>query len=455
MRAEAPFSASRSPSPDGEGSEIVIGIRSIGTGLAALAAAALGAPPPSTVRPTGHPFTRELRVGPDLAADLIRDPAARYIIVDEGPGLSGSSFGAVADFLEAHGVDRSRIAFLPSHAGDLGPQASDAHRARWTAAPRPVVSMDALLLPDRLASWVETLVGPLTAPLEDVSGGAWRARFYADELDWPAVAPNWERRKFLAHAADGPWLVKFAGLGRTGAARLAVARSLHAAGFSPEPRGLVHGFLVERWHSDARPLEPGEPLSTEVERVAAYLSLRSCLFPASDGSGASLETLLKMARYNAAQLLGDRRAAALDHWRPRLGDLAPRVHRVRTDNRLDAHEWLRLPDGRLLKADALDHSAAHDLIGCQSIEWDVAGAATELGLSIVPLAAQVAGACGRPVDAELLAFLTPCYLAFRLGAHRMTADGLAHWPAEAARNAAAADRYAARLDAQLDGKALV
>src|SRR5215217_4658376 len=45
----------------------VIGIRSIGTGLAALVAAVLRTPLPVTVRPVGHPYRRELRIGGPLA----------------------------------------------------------------------------------------------------------------------------------------------------------------------------------------------------------------------------------------------------------------------------------------------------------------------------------------------------------------------------------------------------
>ncbi len=78
----------------------VIGIRSIGTGLAALVAAALDAAIPATVRPVGHPFRREIRIDTALAEHLTADPDRSFAIVDEGPGLSGSSFGAVADWLE-------------------------------------------------------------------------------------------------------------------------------------------------------------------------------------------------------------------------------------------------------------------------------------------------------------------------------------------------------------------
>ncbi|MBW8724435.1 MAG: hypothetical protein JF625_04660, partial [Inquilinus limosus] len=73
----------------------VIGIRSIGLTLGAVVAEACGADRLVSMRPVGHPFRREISLDPGLAADLLRDPAATYAVVDEGPGLSGSSFGAV------------------------------------------------------------------------------------------------------------------------------------------------------------------------------------------------------------------------------------------------------------------------------------------------------------------------------------------------------------------------
>jgi hypothetical protein len=87
---------------------------------------------------------------------------------------------------------------------------------------------------------------------------------------------------------------------------------------------------------------------------------------------------------------------------------------VRTDNKLDRREWLRSRDGRLLKTDALDHHQAHDLIGCQSVEWDVAGAITEFALEFGQTGRLIA-ATGLPIDASLLAFFRIAYPAFRLG----------------------------------------
>lgn len=429
----------------------VIGIRSIGTGLSALLAAELGAPAPVTLRPVGHPFGREVRVDPDLTRSVAFDRGKAFAIVDEGPGLSGSSFGAVADWLEDAGVPRERIHFFPSHGGAPGPQASAKHRERWSSAPRHLVTMDDLLLrgppSHRLESWVESLLGPLDEPLEEISGGAWRCRRYPDEGSWPPANIQQERRKFLARANGTAWLVKFAGIGETGARKLQMARQLHEAGFTPEPAGCRHGFLVERWHGELDSLDQ-VPISRRslVDQVGAYLGFRARHFPAAQHQGASLDALRRMATYNTGQALGEAAAAGLEQSLADPSALEHKVHRIYTDNRLHAWEWLVSGSG-LIKADALDHGAAHDLIGHQDVSWDVAGAIVELGLSKEEVArlCQILGQeSGRPVDQALLAFMLPCYLTFQLGAHLMAAGSLGEGP-EAIRLRRAADRYGRRL----------
>nr|WP_295833438.1 hypothetical protein [uncultured Azospirillum sp.] len=399
-------------------SPMVIGLRSIGTGLAAMAAIALKAPTPVTLRPIGHPFRRELRVSERLRAALLADPKATYVVVDEGPGLSGSSFGAVADWLEAQGVAADRIAFLPGHGGELGPQASDRHRRRWAEAVRPVVGFDDLFRSTErpfspLERWFVDSLGPPVAPLDDLSGGGWR-RLYGTSGGLPAN-PQQERRKFLLRTATGSWLLKFAGLGGAGEQALERAHALHAAGFTAEPSILRHGFLAERWLEDARPLTEVTP--DAVERLAGYLAFRAERFPAPSGSGAALADLLTMARTNVGEALGDGAAKALDGWTAdRLAELEAGLRRVVTDNRLHRWEWLRLPDGRLMKSDALDHAFAHDLIGCQDIAWDVAGGIVEFDLSDAQAEALCRAVEGAvPLDRRLLAFCIPCYIAFQIG----------------------------------------
>lgn len=378
---------------------LVIGLRSIGSGLAAVAAAALGAPAPVTLRAGGDPFARSLSIDPRLAAHLL-EGERHFVIVDEGPGLSGSSFGCVADWLEDHGVPAARIAFLPGHGGDLGPQASPRHRERWRTAQRPVVQ------PDRLHGWISILVGTITN-WSDLSGGAWRPMWNASEAAWPPVVPAWERMKFLVDTDSGQWLVRFAGLGSAGRQKLALATLLSDHGFGPQVAGLTHGWLVLRWHSDAVQTRPS------ASEVQAYLALRSRL---PGPAGASLSELVAMVRRNLPEFAG---------WDPDLRRLAPEP--VQVDGRLHAHEWLRLPDGRLLKADALDHHRSHDLVGCQDIAWDQAGAVVELGMPL-PSA--------KP---NLEAFYRVAYCAFQIGAHTL-GKGMSP-PAEQARLDAAIARY--------------
>ena len=60
-----------------------------------------------TVRPVGPPFERRLALGPRLARALTRHQGRGAAVVDEGPGLSGSSFAAVLDLLESSGWPES------------------------------------------------------------------------------------------------------------------------------------------------------------------------------------------------------------------------------------------------------------------------------------------------------------------------------------------------------------
>ena len=372
----------------------VIGIRSIGTTLGAIVAAALDAPPSQTVRPFGHPFARQVELPPEII-----EPDVHYVIVDEGPGLSGSSFGAVADWLEARGVPLDRIAFIPSHSGDLGPHATEAHRQRWHQAQRVAAEFDSAFLVRAFG------------PLEPF-----------------AIGSPFERRKFIGRANGHRVLLKFAGLSEIGERKIEISRALHAAGFTPEPLGLLHGFIVERWYDDAQPLPPGD---IPVEEIGRYIGARARLFAADESSGASINELIAMCRRNVSLALGDGAANAVNCWDAE--ELSQVVRRVSTDNKLDGEEWLRLADGRLLKTDALDHHQAHDLIGCQGVEWDVAGAIEEFGLD-ASQSARLIECAAVPVDRRLLRFYRVAYAAFRLAS------------AEVGGQAFASQGYAASLE---------
>jgi hypothetical protein len=369
----------------------VIGLRSIGLGLAAHVAGASGAVAMISLRPVGPPFRRTLRLSDRLRAQ-IGAHAGPFAVVDEGPGLSGSSFGAVLDLLESLGVARERIVVFPSHAGDLGPEADPAHRRRWAALRRVVVDFAELSRHRPVGELFADRIGP-ALQVEDLSAGAWR-----EGRPLPAF-PQQERLKFRITTADGRWLARFAGLGDVGREKFERARVLHAAGAAPEPVALRWGFLLSRW-------EDGAAAPPTPDELARYLQLRASL-PAP--AGASPAELAEMIRVNAGEL-----GLAIEVEPP---GTAPRP--VAIDGRLHAWEWIRTPAGRLLKTDALDHCRAHDLVGGQDIAWDVAGAAVEFGLheeAVERLRAAVGA------DAGLLAFCRLAYPAFQAGLWSFAGD---------------------------------
>jgi hypothetical protein len=435
----------------------VIGIRSIGTSLAALVAAAGKAEVVATVRPTGHPFARTLSLSGRLAR-MLADGAGTstlWAIVDEGPGLSGSSFGAVADWLEEWGVRRESIVFFPSHLGSLGPHASEKHRQRWETARRCVVSFEDLFTgptsPWPIERWVEDLTGRIDAPAEDVSAGRWRERLFPAGSAKPPAHLQQERRKYLLRAAGARWLLKFAGLGRSGREKLEMSSALAAAGLTPRVAGLRHGFLITPWLERARPLPLVQLSSIDrrelIEKVAEYVAFRAARWPAGPHRGASPTKLLEMAEYNAGQALGSEAGERLRVWRERLPELEALARPILTDNRMHAWEWLLTRDGRILKTDAVDHHAGNDLVGAQDPAWDLVGAIVELKFTGDEETRFLEAAARRGVKTtpRQIAFYKVAYLAFQLGWHQMAAQALAWDPEEAERLRRAGEGYAGAL----------
>lgn len=423
----------------------VIGIRSIGTSLGAMVAAQLGGRSLLTLRPSGHPFARSIS-----ARERLVDPGADgFVIVDEGPGLSGSSMAAVAQWLGRAGVRAERLHFMVSHGHGAGPQASESTREIWRRAQVHVADADRTVLharlpAHRLQSWVEALVGPLHAPLRDISGGRWVGLQVHAAGDEPPVHPARERRKFLATSDSGRWLVKFIGLGHEGERKFARAQALAAAGFSPKPEGLCHGYIVERWRDDLAPLPPpwrmaGDVRARLVDRMGDYLGFRARRFASPCTPGASVRGLWEMARHNTEAAFGPALALAWDAWLPALDTLQGLLRPVETDNRMHPWEWLA-GEGTFLKTDAVDHHAGHELVGCQDIAWDIAGAAVEYQLSADELRRLIAR-CGHVPAPVALRFMRRCYLAFELARSSEVASD----PAQRA----AANRYRHMLQSEI------
>ena len=395
-----------------------VGLRSIGSSLSAVVAASLaemGCPVESfTVRPRGHPYARTCRIDPQLAAQMISSPQATFLVIDEGPGISGSSIAGAVRMLHDLGIPDERICLFPSWRTDGSHLRSPGARGCWTRNRQFTTGFEEV--------WLES--GRLTAvfpgELRDFSGGAWRRVIYPNAAAYPAVQPQHERRKYLlgsGAAAGNPKLLRFAGLGRGIAAKVRRAESLAAAGFTPAPEHTAHGFVVQSFVA-GHPVSPGEADAQLIEVMASYLA-HLCRAHPSEPS-VSDSSLREMIAVNVSEGLRDSRLEqrALDL---PAGSWAQRP--VELDGRMLAHEWIRTSAG-YLKVDAMDHHDDHFFPGCQDIAWDLAGAAVELTLDRAAeqhLVDRYRTLSGDQTIAERLPFYSIAYLAFRLGYARLAA----------------------------------
>lgn len=399
IRAAEEFSAAVHPQR-----AVVIGIRSIGTSLSALVAGTLEEQGCSvrsyTVRPTGHPWDRKLRVADTLQREWSRLKNSEFLIVDEGPGISGSSFASVAEQLSNCGVPDHRITLFPSWDADADQLSNASARERWNRHRRYVGQFDP----------------PWVAGTRDVSAGLWREDlFCAEEQLYPAVQPQHEARKFLDSSGV---LLKFAGLGRFGDWKLDRQRTLAAAGFAPNALGFTSGYLATEF-------VPGQPFACcdcsheLLERMASYLAFRASSFPANRAT--PFETMLEMIEVNSREILG--REANLKAFAGLQSTFESRPA-VETDGRMMPHEWIRTARG-ILKTDAVDHHAGHFCPGAADIAWDLAAVGVEFELG--PADRQwfydrYAVLSGDRVPLEILKFYRTAYLAFRTAYASMAAE---------------------------------
>ncbi|MFP5212386.1 MAG: hypothetical protein ACLGPL_03305, partial [Acidobacteriota bacterium] len=359
-------------------SVVCIGIRSIGTSLSSAVCARLeqfGCDTHSyTVRPHGHPFDRYIALSPMLENELRGLGGSHFLVIDEGPGLSGSSLCCVARKLSEIGIPDERIVFFPSWEPDGSAFKSESARERWGRHARYSTSFEDVWLDE---SRSDRLFPP--GELTDVSAGRWRTILFEGPGPRPAVHPHHERRKYLCAdpSGKGRVLFKFAGLGRYGRAAFERSGRLAEKGFSPPVLGLSNGFLRMAF-VEGRPVFAVEADRALLDAMADYLSYLEKNF-SSEKQGASDDELARMIRANVREGLGE-------YWERKLENLeefmAPLAYGrpVAMDGRMLPHEWLRTPSGRYVKTDGADHHCDHFYPGCQDIAWDIAGCCVEFSL---------------------------------------------------------------------------
>ncbi len=407
-----------------EKTALVVGIRSIGLTLSAIVRASLLAQGISarriSVRPSGHPYDRhtEFSAAQLRAIAEARAHEAEFLVVDEGPGMSGSSFLSVGEALLAAGVARPRIRFLCSRRPDINSLCAHDAARRWSGF-CACYAASASHLPEDAGTYI--------------GGGYWRHELLGQDVSrWPASWSQMERLKFLSR--DRRTVYKFEGFGRFGAEVQQRAQLLAEAGYASPTRGnSVDGFIGYEL-VEGRSLLPGDLSRGVLERMADYCAFRARAFacdsadipdgldgaPHLPGVGrfgsdgvAQMDTMLRfnLAEEFGVELNGD------------LGSLES-PHPVLADGRMLPHEWVQGRDGRLLKCDATSHGDDHFFPGpATDICWDLAGAIVEWRMpddAIEFFLDRYERASGDRARRRLPVFLLG-YTVFRLGYNKMAA----------------------------------
>lgn len=386
----------------------VIGIRSIGTTLSSVVLTALTAQGKQarriTVRPTGHPYSRRTEFTADQLRWINENSGAQFLIVDEGPGRSGSTFLSVAEALLLSGVPRQAITMLGSREPDLGSLCADNAAARWQefrfVATRPSVNR-------RFEGC--TYIG----------GGNWREVLRLPEDTWPESWTQMERLKFLS--PDRQTLYKFEGMGPIGAEVRERASALADANFGPKLTDAGGGFLAYEFLQGPH-AQAGEINSAMLDRIAEYLAFRHAEF--SIDSAAEESQVREMLEFNLVQEFGIEINLPQDAFctkRP-----------VICDGRMQPYEWISSQSGHLVKTDGVDHGDNHFFPGPCDIAWDLAGTAVEWQLendATQYLAAQLRSRSGEDISAKLDVYKL-AYCVFRLGFCKMAVSTVKGSPEE-------------------------
>ena len=333
---------------------LIVGIRSIGTTLSAVAAAAARergiAAERVTVRPQGHPYNRKVEFTTEQMAVVCRAVSlgASFVVVDEGPGLSGSSFLAAAEALARAGAPVEKIMLISSHAPKLDALCAENAAQRWQRFRCIPVATEAR----KPAEGVEF-----------IGGGQWRSRVFTNESKWPAAWISFERLKYLSSSSqcEERRVFKFAGLGHYGDAVLECEKRVAAAGFGQTPREESDGFISYPW-IEGRPSAASDLSPRMMARLAEYCAFRQKTFGVELSN---LGALQNMAEHNLGELGFDLSVGLRLEWP------------VIADGRMQPYEWILNKEGKLLKTDSGSHGDDHFFPGPTDIAWDLAGAIVE------------------------------------------------------------------------------
>lgn len=402
----------------------VIGLRSIGTQLSAIVAALLENCNCNvntfTVRPQGHPFDRFLKLDSSVIDKIRCDNRSYVILVDEGPGLSGSSIGGSLREMIKLGIQDEKLVIFPSWMSDENNFISENAKTMWKKCRKYVGSFE--------NQWVKNhkLENILKKKIIfDISSGRWRGKKFKDESEYPAVNPQHERRKYLieddSYKGSSRWLAKFVGLGKYGRKSVLRADILSEFGFSPHIHKLKSGFAVMEY-VDGKPLSSKDKNSSLFDFVIKYLSCINQNMTVSN-QNVSYDHMMEMIYCNIEEGLGSDWCQFIED-KLKMTSHAYEESPVSIDGRMMPQDFLKTPDG-ILKVDHIEHNSDQFFYGCQNIAWDVVGFCVEFNLDHIQTDQFIKQF--KTVDPHIHSktpFFMVAYLAFRLGYVTLAAKSL-------------------------------
>lgn len=399
------------------GNVVCIGIRSIGTQLSALVSAQLINNNCNvhsfTVRLKGHPFSRYLVLSRELENFVRDNNHLWFIIVDEGPGLSGSTIGGTVNKLLILGVDPKKIVIFPSWESDGRNFVSKTAREIWPGFEKFVGEFQHL--------WIKS--GKLETGfncdiLKEFSAGLWRKHLIQSEKDYPAVHPHHEKRKYLLKGKGKEnntiLLAKFAGLGNYGKEIIKRGIVLGKSRFCPEIRGYANGFVIMPF-IEGVPMKPENVDEEFIKFVAEYFALINNEFTAE--LTATWENMTAMILQNTTEGLGSEWVENAQRVIKQFPSSSYQHNVVAIDGHVMSHEWIKTENG-FKKVDSLEHWSDQFFIGCQNIAWDIAGFMIEFELEEKMKRKLVDHYIRLTNDVDIesrLPFYLTAYCAFRIG----------------------------------------
>jgi hypothetical protein len=403
---------------------VCIGLRSIGTALSALVEVVLkkqGCVTWSlTLRPKGHPFDRSVEFSSQISDRLRELRDYWFLVIDEGPGLSGSSICGTLEKLLEIGIEKGKIVVFPSWNPDAGRFVSEKAKLLWPLFDKFTSDFtDVWIRNSKLQQLLKMNI------VDDFSAGNWRDFVVEDKAFFPAVYSHHERRKYLLIDNLGNnYIAKWIGLGKYGDELLDRARILANNNFCPVVCDSFYGFAVSPFISGS-PLRHSDVNRKLLQFAAEYFLCINRNFPSK--LTATFEKMNEMVCLNVKEGIG----TSYDNKLKSLALFPKEVYEnnvVAVDGRVMPHEWLWTGD-RFYKVDQLEHHCDQFFPGCQNIAWDIAAFCIEFNLDKKFEREFLDIYIQRSADTDIddrISFYRIFYLAFRLGYVTIAADSLSN-----------------------------